>query len=131
MATATKTRARYKRGITPSGRHRKIAKNELRHLRHRHSVSQGLLARLLDVSLRTLSSAESSAAVPPQMRRSVTQAARLCDALDEAMQPAFVGRWLDQPNEMLGGLKPVEAIERGQIDLVWQVVEGLRSGSHL
>ena len=25
-------------------------------------------------------------------------------------------------------LKPVEAIKRGQIDLVWQVVEGLRSG---
>jgi len=65
------------------------------------------------------------------MRRSVTEAARLCDALGEAMQSAFVGQWLDQPNEMLGGLKPVEAIERGQIDLVWQVVEGLRSGSHL
>jgi len=31
----------------------------------------------------------------------------------------------------LGGLKPVEAVERGQIDLVWQVVEGLRSGSPL
>jgi len=29
---------------------------------------------------------------------------------------------------MLGGLKPVEAIERGQLDLVWQVVEGLRFG---
>jgi hypothetical protein len=55
----------------------------------------------------------------------------MCDALAEAMQPTFVGQWLDQPNEMLGNLKPVEAIERGQIDLVWQVVEGLRSGSQL
>ena len=36
-----------------------------------------------------------------------------------------------QPNEMLGSLKPVEAIERGQIGLVWQVVEGLRSGAQL
>jgi hypothetical protein len=65
------------------------------------------------------------------MRRSVSQAVRLCDALGEAMQPAFVGRWLEQPNEMLGELKPVEAIERGRVDLVWQVVEGLRSGSQL
>jgi hypothetical protein len=32
---------------------------------------------------------------------------------------------------MLGDLKPVEAVERGQIDLLWQVVEGLRSGSLL
>jgi len=28
-------------------------------------------------------------------------------------------------------LTPVEVVERGQIDLVWQVVEGLRSGSPL
>lgn len=68
---------------------------------------------------------------PPKLRRSVTQVVRLCDALTEAMQPAFVGRWLDQPNEMLGTLKPVEAIERGQLDLVWQVAKGLRSGSRL
>jgi hypothetical protein len=47
------------------------------------------------------------------------------------MQPPFVGSWLDQPSELLAGLKPVEAIERGQLDLVWQVVEGLRSGSLL
>jgi hypothetical protein len=100
-------------------------------LGHHYALSQALLSRLLDLSLRTLSGAESAPAVPPQMRRSATQIVRLCDALAEAMQPAFVGQWLDQPNEMLGGLKPVEAIERGQIDLVWQVVEGLRSGSHL
>jgi len=55
----------------------------------------------------------------------------LSDALAEAMQPSFVSQWLDQPNEMLGGLKPVEAIERGRVDVVWQVVEGLRSGSQL
>jgi len=36
-----------------------------------------------------------------------------------------------QPNEMLGSLKPVEAIERGQIDLVWQVAEGLLTGAQL
>ncbi len=59
------------------------------------------------------------------------QLTRLRETLAEAMKPVYVGRWLDEPNEMLGGLKPVEAIERGQIDLVWQVVEGLRSGSQL
>ena len=56
---------------------------------------------------------------------------RSCNALEEAMDAEFVGHWLDQPNEMINGLKPVEAIERGQLDLVWQVVEGLRSGSLL
>ena len=47
------------------------------------------------------------------------------------MQTPFVGPWLDQPNELLASLKPVEAIERGQLDLVWQVVEGLRTRSLL
>jgi hypothetical protein len=66
-----------------------------------------------------------------QLRRNLTQVNCLSEALTEAMQPAYVGRWLDQPNDLLAGLKPLEAIERGQLDLVWQVVEGLRSGSPL
>ena len=136
MPTATKAPARLKlKASGAAARRRQSPANELRDLRRRHSLSQALLARLLDVSLRTLSGAESgaaaSAAIPPRMRRSLTQVARLCAALTEAMRPAFVGQWLDRPNELLGCLKPVEAIERGQLDLVWQVAEGLRSGSHL
>jgi transcriptional regulator with XRE-family HTH domain len=131
MAAATKAQVRRKPKPVPAHRQKQAVGNALGDLRRRHGLSQALLARMLDVSLRTLSGAESAATVPPRMRRSVTQAARLCDALGEAMQPAFVGQWLDQPNEMIGNLKPVEAIERGQADLVWQVVEGLRSGSQL
>jgi DNA-binding transcriptional regulator YiaG len=104
---------------------------EVRDLRRRHGLSQGLLARLLDVSLRTVSGLESGSVVPAQLRRNLVQVNRLCGALTEAMESSYVGRWLDEPNEMLGSLKPVEAVERGQIDLVWQVVEGLRSGSQL
>jgi DNA-binding transcriptional regulator YiaG len=104
---------------------------DVRDLRQRHGLSQGLLARLLDVSLRTVSGLESRSVAPAQLRRNLVQVNRLCGALAEAMESGYVGKWLDEPNEMLGGLKPVEAVERGQIDLVWQVVEGLRSGSQL
>jgi len=99
-----------------------------RTLRQQYGLSQALLARLLDVSLRTVSGLESGSAATA---RNLIQVNRLCGALAEAMKSGYVGRWLDEPNEMLGGLKPVEAVERGQIDLVWQVVEGLRSGSPL
>jgi transcriptional regulator with XRE-family HTH domain len=105
------------------------AGGEILALRKRYGLSQALLARLLDVSLRTVSGLESGTVAP--IRRNLTQVARLCGALGEAMQADFVSRWLDEPNEMLAGLKPVEAIERGQLDLVWQVIEGLRSGSPL
>jgi len=101
---------------------------DLRVFRQRHGLSQGLLARLLDVSLRTASGLESGAVRPAPLQRNLTQITHLCDALAEAMDADYVGHWLDQPNEMLSGLKPVEAIERGRIDRVWQIVEGLRSG---
>lgn len=128
MATSTQRRR-------SSGRAAPLVKthisNPVKDLRQRFGLSQALLARIMDVSLRTLSAAESAAEVPPQMRRSFTQAQRLCAALAEAMTPTYVGAWLDQPNDLLGELKPIERIERGQGDLVWQVVEGLRTGSQL
>ena len=107
------------------------ARVDLRALRRRHGLSQALLARLLDASLRTVSGLESGSVAPARLRRNLTQINRLCGTLSEAMDSGYVGPWLDEPNEMLGGLKPVEAIERGQIDLVWQVAAGLRSGSQL
>jgi DNA-binding transcriptional regulator YiaG len=134
MPTATKSlrsKAR-ERKLTPSRRaHRSPDAGGLPVMRRRYGLSQALLARLLDVSLRTVSAAESAPAIPPPLRRNITQVNRLCAALAESMQAAFVGPWLDQPNELLAGLKPVEAVERGQVDLVWQVVEGLRTGSLL
>lgn len=130
MSRAIRPAIRSKRNSSLAHPRQRTAANQLREFRRRYGLSQALLSRLLDISLRTLPGAESAAA-PVGMRRSITPADRLSDALGEAMQPGFVGQWLDQPNEMLGNLKPVEAIERGQIDLVWQVVEGLRSGSPL
>ena len=114
-----------------SSRRLRTPVNELRTARQRYGLSQTLVARLLEVSLRTVSAAESHSAVPPRLRRNLTQLIRLCQALAQAIEAAFVGRWLDEPNELLNNLKPLEAIERGQIDLVWQVAEGLRSGSPL
>jgi hypothetical protein len=57
--------------------------------------------------------------------------ADLRSALAKTMHRTYVSQWLDEPGDMLAGLKPVEAIKRGQLDLVWQVAEGLRSGSQL
>jgi DNA-binding transcriptional regulator YiaG len=130
MPTATKHPRQSAKAHNASRGHPSPS-GEVRAHRRRYGLSQTLLARLLDVSLRTVSGAESGPATPAQLRRNFAQTTRLCEALAEAMDADFVGQWLDQPNEMLGGLKPVEAIERGQLDLVWQVVEGLRAGSQL
>ena len=129
MTTVTRGRPAPAKAKRP--KHHLPAAVDIRHFRGRYGLSQALLARLLDISVRTASGLESGSVAPTQLRRNLTQSIRLCDALGQIMEPAFVGHWLDDPNEMLRGLKPVEAIERGQVDLVWQVVEGLRSGSPL
>jgi len=100
-------------------------------LRKKYAIPQSLFARLLDVSVRTASGLESGTVPAPRVARRLTEVRRLCDALADVAKPAYIGEWLQAPNELLGGLKPVEAIERGQIDLVWRIVEGLRSGSYL
>jgi transcriptional regulator with XRE-family HTH domain len=109
----------------------KAGDTDVRMLRKQYGLSQELLSRLLDVSLRTASGLESAAVPQSQVRRNLAQTTRLAEALGDAMDSRHVGQWLSEPNEMLGGLKPVEAIERGQIDLIWQVIEGLRIGSPL
>jgi DNA-binding transcriptional regulator YiaG len=130
MATATKHLRSRQKTRRPT-RTRSAPGGEVRATRLCYGLSQSLLARLLDASLRSVSAAESGATAPAPLRRNLTQVTRLCEALAESMEPAYVAQWLDRPNEMLRGLKPVEAIERGQLDLVWQVADGLRSGSQL
>jgi len=97
---------------------------DLRALRKTYALPQLLTERLLEAFQR---SAESSGSAASPIR----QLGELCQALADVMVPSYVGQWLDNPNEMLGGLKPVEKIERGRIDHVWQVVDGLLSGSLL
>ena len=46
----------------------------------------------------------------------------------KSMKPDFIPRWLATPNETMGGLSPIEAMERGQSDRVWRSVSLLGSG---
>jgi hypothetical protein len=39
-----------------------------------------------------------------------------------------ISSWLDTPNEAFDGLKPLEVIERGEIDRLWNMIFYLESG---
>ena len=39
-----------------------------------------------------------------------------------------IGTWLQIPNEAFDGLKPLEVIDRGEIDRLWSMIYDLRSG---
>ena len=62
-------------------------------------------------------------------RAAATDLARLRAELERAIPPAALPAWLDQPNDAFGGLKPVELIERGEVDRRWCMLFELRSGN--
>lgn len=43
---------------------------------------------------------------------------RLISALAEVMKRESIGPWLQSPNQAFEGLKPLEVIDRGEIDRI-------------
>jgi hypothetical protein len=60
--------------------------------------------------------------------RRVKELNRLAVQLAKVMKADFIPLWLVTPNEGLGGLAPVEAMERGENDRLWRTVFLLGSG---
>jgi hypothetical protein len=52
----------------------------------------------------------------------------LCDALSEVVDREALGLWFQTPNDAFDGLKPIEVIERGEIDRLWNMVFQLQTG---
>lgn len=91
-------------------------------------LAREAFGRLVDVSVRTLAAVETQGIRVEKLQRNYLEVKRLCDALGEVMDPAALGPWLNRPNEAFGGLKPLEVVERGEIDRLWELVFRLRSG---
>jgi hypothetical protein len=54
---------------------------------------------------------------------------RLERALAGVMKPSRIAAWLEQPNRAFRGLKPLEVIERGEVDRIWRMLYELESGT--
>jgi len=63
----------------------------------------------------------------PELRR-VRETERFQARLAEVVRLEEIPQWLETPNEAFGGLKPLEVIERGEIDRLWNVSFYLESG---
>jgi Protein of unknown function (DUF2384) len=63
----------------------------------------------------------------PGLRR-IKELDRLRKRLVEVVAADAIPAWLYTPNEAFGGLKPLEIIERGEIDRLWQMIFYLESG---
>lgn len=125
----TKLKKDQKVGKAPRGGRRSaptVRENPVHALRQDLGISQEMMARLLDVSLRTLSRLET--ADEPKPPRSFGELSRLTEGLLSVIRKESLSSWLDRPNEAFGGLKPIEAIERGEVDRLWKMIHQVGAG---
>jgi transcriptional regulator with XRE-family HTH domain len=91
-------------------------------------VDRRTFARLTGYSERAIANWESGRGLSASSRQRIAEIRRLQEALARVIKPASVGRWIETPNRAFGGLKPLEVIERGEIDALWRMIFRLESG---
>lgn len=91
------------------------------------AMTRPMFARIVDVSERTVADAESGRTAS-KLLRNYNEAYRLVEALSEVVDRESLGLWFRMPNDSFDGLKPIEVIERGEIDRLWNMVFQLQTG---
>jgi DNA-binding transcriptional regulator YiaG len=89
-------------------------------------------ARLLGRTERAIMDWESGKAGPQGLsRQRLHELERLTEALRGLFKADALGEWFDTPNPAFSGLKPIEVIERGESDRLWQMIFELKAGTHV
>jgi DNA-binding transcriptional regulator YiaG len=97
-------------------------------LREGLHVGRRFFSRLTGFSERAIADWEKSKPLSGPSMLKMREIERLRVALSGIMREEFIGTWLDTPNPAFEGLKPVEVIERGEIDRIWRMVYEVGSG---
>ncbi len=97
-------------------------------LRDRLNMPRPIFGRVVNVSERTIAKVESETDTAEKLKRPYNEVYRLLEALDDVIEMNSLGSWFQEPNDAFDGLKPMEVIERGEIDRLWNMVYELRSG---
>ncbi|HEY4233263.1 MAG TPA: hypothetical protein VGM76_07540 [Lacipirellulaceae bacterium] len=98
-------------------------------LRERLNMTREVFSRVVNVSPRAIATVERDQADVAKLQRPYAEVARLYEALGEVVEPKVIGHWFETPNEAFDGFKPIELIERGEIDRLWGMVYRLKSGA--
>jgi hypothetical protein len=85
-------------------------------------------ARLTGFSERAIAGWESGKPISEPGLRRIREIERLRDRLAEVVKADAIPGWLETPNPAFDGLKPLEVIERGEIDRLWTMIFYLESG---
>ncbi len=97
-------------------------------VRSRLGLSRKMFSRLAGFSERAIADWEAGKPVSEPGLRRIKELDRFRDRLSEIVAADAIPTWLDIPNEAFDGLKPLEVIERGEIDRLWNMIFYLESG---
>ena len=98
-------------------------------LRAALGLSRADFARMVGLSPRSVASWESGVDLKPAAVRTIVEVDRLRVKLAHAFTaPNQFAAWLKSPLELFGGATPLEVIERGEIDRIWQLLYFVESG---
>jgi hypothetical protein len=82
-----------------------------------------LMSRLTGFSVRAIAGWEAGDPVSEAARRRLLKTERFRDKLAQQVVAAdAIPEWLDSPSDAFGSLKPIEVIDRGEIDRLWNMI---------
>src|SRR5262249_42079512 len=97
-------------------------------VRQKLGLTRKVFSRLTGYSERAIANWESGGAPDEPGLRRIRETERFQAKLAEVVRPEEIPHWLDTPNDAFDGLKPLEVIERGEIDRLWNMIFYLESG---
>ncbi len=126
MATSKKSTAKVT--TAAAGVFRPVKPLSVGTVRGRLGLTRKTFSRLAGCSERAIADWESGKPVSEPGLRRIKELDRFRDRLSEVVDEDVIPTWLDTPNDAFGGLKPLEVIERGEIDRLWNMIFYLESG---
>lgn len=97
-------------------------------LRAKMGLARKTFSRLAGFSERAIADWESGKSLSEPGLRRVREIERFQQRLAEVISSEAIPAWLETPNDAFDGLKPLEVIERGEIDRLWNMIFYLESG---
>ena len=97
-------------------------------LRRKLGLPRRTFSRLTGFSERVIAEWEVGKAMSEPSLRRLREIERLRDRLAEVVKAEAIPQWLETPNPAFNGLKPLEVIERGEVDRLWEMIYFLESG---
>lgn len=119
------TKQQAKRAPAGPELHRRMTVGELREAL---GLSRKVFSRLTGFSERAIADWEAGKDFSEPTRQRMTEMQRLQQGLARVMKRELIADWLQTPNDAFGSLKPIEVVERGEIDRLWRMIYVLESG---